>query len=312
MIILYIIAFIFLGLILAKSADWVVQATSYIAHKAHVRSFLIGFLLLGFATTIPEMLVAYQAVHDGIPQLSLGNLLGGSILLLSFVMGGSAILLKRIKLDHGLSLFDIGASACIIAAPAVVIWDGNLTRIEGFVLIGLYLAHILFINKEQHVVNTMEHHAKQIAHIWHACALLGGGLIGMAIASRYIVTIAEIVAKMLSLPTLAIGLLLVTIGTNLPELTLVARAIKNKEKDVAFGDILGSSVINTPLLGILCIASPFTVSEHERLQVTLVLLVLVSIFFFWAAATKKDITRKEGIVLFIVYIAFIVFEMMRF
>jgi len=310
-LIFYVIAFLVLGIVLAKSADWVVKATAFIARKIHVRSFLLGFLLLGFATTIPEMFVAYQSVQDGVPQLSVGNLLGGSILLLSFVMGGSAIILKRIKLDHGLSVFDIGMSSLVILSPAIVIWDGNLTRLEGWILVFIYIAQLVFINKEQHVADTMEHHANQVSHAWHALGLLVGGLVGMAVASRYIVTIAEIVAKTFSIPAFVIGLFLVTIGTNLPELTLALEAIIKKQKDIAFGDILGSSVINTPLLGILCIIRPFSIPDHERMQVTLILLALVSIFFFWAAATKKDITRREGIVLFVIYIAFVWFEMLN-
>ena len=306
----YAVAFLFLGFVLAKSADWVVKATAFIAKKAHIRSFLLGFLLLGFATTIPEMLVAYQAIHDGVPQLSVGNLLGGSILLLSFVMGGSAIILKRIKLDHGLSTFDIGMSSFVILAPAVVLWDGKLARLEGWILIGVYVAHLLFINREQQVSETVDHHTKHVSHIWHALGLLIGGLVGMAIASRYIVTIAELVAQVFSIPTFVVGLFLVTIGTNLPELTLAVEAIIKKQKDIAFGDILGSSVINTPLLGVIGVISPFTIPDHERMQVTLLLLVLVSIFFFWAAVTKKDITRREGFVLFTIYIAFIMFEML--
>lgn len=306
----YAVAFLFLGFVLAKSADWVVKATAFIAKKAHIRSFLLGFLLLGFATTIPEMLVAYQAIHDGVPQLSVGNLLGGSILLLSFVMGGSAILLKRIKLDHGLSTFDIGMSSFVILSPAVLLWDGKLARLEGWMLIGVYVAHLVFINREQKVAETVEHHTKHVSHIWHALGLLVGGLVGMAVASRYIVTIAELVAHAFSIPTFVVGLFLVTIGTNLPELTLAAEAIIKKQKDIAFGDILGSSVINTPLLGVIGIISPFTIPDHERMQVTLLLLVLVSVFFFWAAVTKKDITRREGFVLFIIYITFILFEML--
>ncbi|MFH0749363.1 MAG: hypothetical protein V1917_00420 [Candidatus Gottesmanbacteria bacterium] len=312
MIFLYGIAFIILGVILATSANWVVKAASYIAHKAHIKSFLLGFLLLGFATTIPEMFVAYQAIRDGVPQLSVGNLLGGSILLLSFIMGGSAIVLKRITLDHGLSVFDIGVSSLVILAPAVVIWDGKLTRFEGWILVAMYVAHILFINREQHVVDDIEHHAKQVSHTWHALGLLIGGLVGMAIASRYIVFIAETVARMFLIPEFVIGLFLVTIGTNLPELTLAVGAIVKKQRDIAFGDILGSSVINTPILGIICIVSPFSISDYERVKVTLILLVLVSIFFFWAASTKRDVTRKEGVMLFVVYIAFIIFELIRF
>jgi len=272
---------------------------------------MFGFVLLGFATTIPEMFVAYQSVQDGIPQLSVGNLLGGSILLLSFVMGVSAIFLKRIVLDHGMSSFDIALSALVVAAPAFVIWDGKLTRFEGFVLLSLYIVHLLLINKEQHVLTIVEHHAKHVKHAGHALFLGLGGIIGMAVASRFIVTIGEASAALLGIPTFVIGLFLITFGTNLPELTLAIEAIVKKNRDVAFGDILGSSVINTPLLGVICLVSPFVMPDIERVRMTLLLLVLVSVFFFWAASTKKDITRREGIVLFSVYIAFVLFEMTR-
>ncbi|EKD67423.1 MAG: hypothetical protein ACD_48C00419G0001 [uncultured bacterium] len=94
-------------------------------------------------------------------------------------------------------------------------------------------------------------------------------------------------------------------------MTLAIEAIVKKNRDVAFGDILGSSVINTPLLGVICLVSPFVMPDIERVRMTLLLLVLVSVFFFWAASTKKDITRREGIVLFSVYIAFVLFEMTR-
>lgn len=311
MIVFYILAFIILGFVLARCADWVVKAVSYFSHSLHVRSFLFGFLLLGFATTIPEMFVAYQAVHDGVPQLSVGNLLGGSILLLSLVMGVSAIFLKRIILDHGMSTFDIGMSAFVVGAPAIVIWDGKLTRVEGFVLIGIYIIHLMFINKEQKILGTVEQHAKHVKHAGHAIFLGVGGIIGMAVASRFLVTIGEAAATLLGIPTFVIGLFLISFGTNLPELTLVIEAIMKKKRDIAFGDILGSSVINTPILGVICLVAPFSIPDHERVQITLILLALVSVFFFWAASTKKDITRREGIVLFTAYIAFVLFEMLR-
>jgi len=311
MIALYILSFIALGLVLARCADWVVKAVSYFSHTLHVKSFIFGFLLLGFATTIPEMFVAYQSVQDGLPQLSVGNLLGGSILLLSLVMGMSALFLKRIILDHGMSTFDIGMSAFVVGAPAIVIWDGVLTRSEGAILIGIYIIHLLFLNKEQKILGTVEQHAKHVRHARHALLLGIGGIVGMAISSRFLVTIGEAAATIMGIPTFVIGLFLITFGTNLPELTLAIEAIVKKKRDVAFGDILGSSVINTPILGIICFITPFSIPDHERMQITLILLALVSVFFFWAASTKKDITRREGIVLVAVYIAFVLFEMLR-
>lgn len=177
MIIFYCISFIILGCILARCADWVVKAVSYFSHTLHIKSFLFGFVLLGFVTTIPEMFVAHQSVTDNIPQISVGNLLGGSILLLSFVMGTSAIILKRITLAHRMSLFDIATASVVIAAPTFVLWDGVLTKFDGVFLIALYVFHILFINREQRVVENIEEHARHIKHAGHALLLFGLGFI---------------------------------------------------------------------------------------------------------------------------------------
>ena len=308
---LNIVFLIGLGIILAVSANWVVKATAYVTKRLEIQSFLFGFLILGFATTIPEMFVAYQAVSDGVPQISVGNLLGGSILLLSFVMGGSALFLKRIILDHGMTKKDIGLSTLVVAMPALALWDGKLTRMEGFVLVAVYVIHIFLINREQHVVASVEHHAKNIRHPLHAFLLGIGGLIGLAVSSRFIVTIAEGLAQQFAIPPFVIGLFLVTIGTNLPELTLAVEAIINKKRDIAFGDVLGSAVINTPILGIICMIAPFSVPDHLRMRATLILLAGTSLFFWWAASSKRDITRREGIALLIIYILFVAFELMN-
>ncbi|KKS89183.1 MAG: Na+/Ca+ antiporter, CaCA family [Candidatus Gottesmanbacteria bacterium GW2011_GWA2_44_17] len=300
-----------LGIILAVSANWVVKSTAYFSKRLHVQSFLLGFLILGFATTIPEMFVAYQAVRDGVPQLSVGNLLGGSILLLSFIMGGSALFLRRIILDHGMTTRDIGLSTLVVAMPAVVLWDGRLTRFEGIILILVYIIHIGFINREQHFIDRVEHHAKNVKHSFHALMLGMGGLVGLAFSSRFIVTIGEGLARQYSISPFVIGLFLITFGTNLPELTLAVEAIIKKKRDIAFGDVLGSAVINTPILGVICVFAPFSVPDHLRMRATLILLAGTALFFWWAASSKRDITRREGIVLFILYFLFVAFEMMK-
>jgi len=311
MLIVYIFIFLLLSFVLAKSANWVTKAISYFSHTLEIRSFLLGFFILGFATNIPEILVAYQAAHDGIPQLSVGNLLGGSILLLSFVMGVSAVLLKRIVLDHGMTIKDIGIASLVVLAPAIVLWDGKLTRIEGVMLVTLYMIHVFLINHEQHLLDRVEHHAKNVLHGWHAIGLFVGGVAGLIVSSKFLVYLAEIIAREFSVPPFVLGLFLLTIGTNLPELTLAIEAVVKKKRDIAFGDILGSSTIHTLLLGILCLVNPFVITDQARMQVTLILLALVAIFFFWAASTKRDITRREGLVLLTVFVAFVAFEMLH-
>lgn len=307
----YIPVFLILGIILSKSADAVVKSVSYLSRSLRVKSFLFAFLILGLATSIPEMFVAGQSIIDGVPQLSVGNLLGGSILLISLVMGGSAIFLSRVILDHGMTKGDIGMSAIVVAAPAIALWDGTLTRIEGLFLIIVYLLHVVLLDKEQHVTNLVERHAKHVKHAWHAMFLGLIGLAGMGISARILVSMAETLVRSLGVSPFIIGLFLVTIGTNLPEITLAIEAIITKKRDIAFGDILGSAVVNTPLLGVVCIITPFSVADPLRLRVTLILLLFTAFYFFWVATSKRDITRREGIGLLILYALFVLVEMTK-
>lgn len=309
MMIIWLFALCIVGAILAKSAGIVVQATSYIAKKLQVTSFLFGYILLGFVTTIPEMFVAGQAIHDGIPQISAGNLLGGSILLLSFVMGASAFFLGRIILNHSMSKRDIAFSSFVIGVPSLCLWDGKLTRIEGLILLIIYVLHILSLNREQHIVEKIEHHAKHVRHLWHAIGLFILGITGIAVSSRFLVSIAKGFTTSLEISSFIIGLFLVTFGTNLPELTLAWKAIIQKKRDIAFGDILGSSVVNTPILGIVCIIAPFSVPDIERMRIPLLFLAFIAVFFYRAASMKNDITRREGAVLLFAYLLFVFFEM---
>src|SRR3989304_468821 len=134
------------GLVLSSSADLVVRATATIARLLGLTSFIIGFLLLGIATSTPEFFVALQSAADGVPQLSLGNLVGASILLLSFVIGLAAVISGQLKLNHQMKLTDVMAICSVIASPIFVVWDGNLTRVDGLFLVGFYVLHVLLLN----------------------------------------------------------------------------------------------------------------------------------------------------------------------
>src|SRR3989344_4371833 len=119
------------GFVLSGSASLVVRSASTLAYKMGITSYAVGFFLLGILTSTPEMFVALQSAIDDVPQLSMGNLLGGSILLLSFVIGLSSVLLGKVRLNHGFKFHEILVSSVVIASPVAFVWDGQLTRTEG-------------------------------------------------------------------------------------------------------------------------------------------------------------------------------------
>lgn len=295
------------GIVLTGAVDVVVKHSSALAHKFQLSSFVIGFLLLGLVTSTPELFVSMQAARDGIPQLGVGNLLGGSILLLSFVMGMSAIFLGRVRLDHHLAWREILVMLGVIAAPIAVLWDAQLTRPEGLFLVGVYGLHAFVLNRD----DKKNHQKKKIrvGGFGRHVAMLGVGVGAMFFSSRFIVTSAEAIMGMFSIAPLIFGLFFLSLGTNVPELALAYESIKHRRREIAFGDFLGSAAANTLILGLLGLVAPFS-GGNGRLGGALLILGCVTVYFLWALSSGREISRKEGIGLLAFYLLFVLYEVL--
>lgn len=296
------------GLVLSTSAQLVVRAALGIAKRAGLTNFTIGFLLLGIVTSTPEIFVALQSVLAGIPQLSAGNLLGGSILLLSFVMGSLALIRGRVTLTRGFRWQDMISTCFVIAAPAFVLWDGALTRGEGIFLIGCYSVHAMLIARDGKD-GTRHGTVARWRGRWHVIGLLIVGIVGLAIASRMMVQSAETIIHAFSISPVVFGLFFLSIGTNVPELALAFGALRSKSEDVAVGDFLGSAAANTLILGVLGLLSPYTAADPRRVGAALVLLASVTAFFLWSFWTGRTLNRREGFGLLAFYAIFVAYEL---
>lgn len=297
------------GIVLTGSANVVVKHSGSLARKLGLSSFVIGFLLLGIVTSTPELFVALQATRDGIPELAIGNLLGGSILLLSFVMGITAISLGRVHLDHQLSMRELILMMGVIAAPVAVLWDERLTRPEGLFLVGAYGLHAFLLNRDGHPPSSARGGLRRGKGMSGHLVMLAGAVGVMFISSRLVVTSAEVIMGTISIAPILFGLFFLSCGTNLPELALAWESIKHRRREIAFGDFLGSSAANTLILGLLGLVAPFT-GGNGRLGGALLLLGSVCVYFLWAVSSGREVTRKEGIGLLVFYLLFILYEVL--
>lgn len=293
------------GFVLAWAANVVVAQAGFLAHKLGLTSFTIGFLILGIFTSMPEFFVALSAARDGIPALAVGTLLGGSILLLSFVMGVAALILGRVDLDRRLSFRELWVMAGVIASPIVVLWDGKLTRPDGLFLVGVYVLHAFLLDHQgQPKIKKLVRRGPMIHHI-----LVLAGAVGLLFfSSRFIITSAEGIMSALHIAPIIFGLFLLSLGTNLPEFALAYESIIHRKREIAFGDFLGSSAANTLILGILGIVAP-SAGGGGKLAGALLILGSVTLYFLWAISSGRTISRKEGVGLLVFYLLFIVYEL---
>ncbi len=307
MIAIHLLLIAALCFVMSRAANYVARAVSGIARNVSLSGFVLSFGILGLVTSMPEISVAVFSAARGTPELSLGDLIGANIVILSLLVGLSAVIAGKVKHD---SFYKNGTLALFlfdVTLPAAVLVDGKLSRFDGVLLT---LAHFGFL---AHMYHAQKKNGKTfVTHARSAQSLRKSIWIGLVAAavlllsSYFLVSSAVTVAKELGVSALIIGLLMFSIGTNVPETTFVLTESR-KHNDVVLGDLFGSTLVNTPTLGLLALISPFTLTQYATVMISCAFLaVLVALFgvFMW---TKRSLDRIEGWCLIAFYVLFMTY-----
>ncbi|OJI09409.1 hypothetical protein COT69_00590 [candidate division WWE3 bacterium CG09_land_8_20_14_0_10_39_24] len=308
-IVLALFLILVFSIALAKSTDLVIANIVKLARRLAVPEFTVGFFILGFATSLPEIFVAVNAVMEKTPQLSLGNLLGAILVLLTLIISLPAVLSGGVEIRKVLSSKDIVLSSFVIALPAFFSLDGNLTRLDGAILLFSYLIYVYVLNEDRSFLEKIKSAArKNKGNLFKVMALTSLGVLGIFIFSRFIVEISLDVAQTFFVPPLLVGVLFLSLGTNLPELSLAVKTVISKHKIVGIGDFLGSAAVNTFVVALLCLIYPFKVDDLAGVRKASLFVIAAVILLAIFMRTKRQLTRKEGIMLLSLYAVFLLVE----
>lgn len=302
----YIAAFV--GLLYGSGL--IVDSIKRLARKIRIPPFAFSFFVLGFLTTIPEISVGLNALDQGQPEIFVGNLLGSVIVLFLLVIPMLAILSGGIKVRKHLQDRDLLVTLGIIAVPALFALDRTITNIEGFVLVVLYVALFYIIRVKKGVLGRVEHLLAAEQKDWRHSTLFKL-LVGVAIVfftSRFIVEQTIELSETMGLSTFVVSLLILSVGTNLPEIGLALRSLTAKAEDVALGDYLGSAAANTLIFGALTLINNGEVVTERYFTVTFVIILASLLAFYMMTRGKNWLTRKEGFILLACYIVFVIYE----
>jgi len=302
------IALFFLIFFLVKSADLLEDSFVGISKKLGINTFTTGFLIIAMTSSLPEAFVAINSVANNAPGLSLGNILGATIILLTLITGLTAIRRGSIPFKGFYGPTQVFYSLILIFSQIVSLLDGKLTWFEGLFLVIEYTIFIIYIVKQSHDAHPFRKHHK-IKSTPYSIIIKGIiGIAGLIISSNLTVTQALNLAEKLNIPPLAIGLLLFSIGTNLPEIIIMLRSNNLEKNKLALGSFMGSATFNTAVLGILTILNPFSIQDFNRIIPAI--LILATAIFIYAEAVfgDKEITKKEGYLLLSVFGIFLITE----
>lgn len=304
-----IILLFFFFMLLIWSANLAVANLKRLAATWQIPSFLLGFFLLGLTTTLPELFVAINSVIEKIPQLSIGNLLGASIALLTFTSGLAAVVSGRLSLGGFLDQKALLLTIAVIILPSFLLFDGRLSFLDGLFLLLGFFCYAIFLGGKQSLLENFKAKSHPRKASLKALVLSLTAIFLLFIAGRGVVETTAILTQKLNISYFVSGLLFLSLGTTLPEIILVITALRKKALSLAMGDILGSAAANTLILGFVGLASPFTFFSRENLLVSLLFLPLAALLFAFFVSSQKKINRREGLILLLVYLFFVLLQL---
>lgn len=288
----------------------IVASIKRLARKIQIPSFAFSFFVLGVLTSIPEVAVGVNALSENHPEVFVGNLLGGVIVMFLLVIPLLAIINKRVHVKKHLSSKNLLVTLGIICSPALFALDKTITNTEGFIMVALYVALFYIVRTRQDVLARIQRLVKKEQKDPKNSSLLKLtiGVIVVFLTSRFIVDQTIAGAEYYGISTFIVSLVVLGLGTNLPEITLAIRSLTSKAEDVALGDYLGSAAANTLLFGIFTLVNNGNVVTEKNFMITFLIIVFALGMFFIRTRGNSTLTRKEGLVLLGCYLGFLAFE----
>ena len=310
-VVLLVIGFVFL----VKGADAFVEGCSSVAKRFHVPTLIIGMTIVAMGTSLPETAVSITASISGNNALAVSNAVGSNIFnLMVVVLTPLAVQVGILKRDFPLSI------ACAILLLILGAIDMTLGHVDGVVFIVLFAFFILYmIRSARNAGNGAEGEEDEllaeaeempVMSVPKSLIYIVAGGVAIALGSDWVVDGATTVASAMGISQTLIGLTVVAFGTSLPELATSIVAAKKKEVDMALGNVIGSNIFNILMvLGIASAVSPVAFLTENVIDI--VILIIFSAIVWVLAWTKKELNRKEGILMLILYAAYVVYICIR-
>lgn len=304
-----ILIFIVSALALWWGTGMVVNSTTSLAKSLHISTFTISFFVLGIMTSLPEIMIGITALNRGESALMVGNLLGATLILFLLVIPLLALVGKGIALPSTLHRPQLILSLITILAPALLIADRTLHIWEGLLLVTLYGGLFVVLSRKESLYEKIVARLTSATHkTQYRLYKLLGGLLVIIFAAHYMVDVAEFFAATFAWSPFLVGLLIVALGTNIPELSLVVRAAFSGKSDVALADYIGSAAANTLLIGSFTLFSGggIVLPNHALVRI-IILLASLGLFYIFIRSQKR-LSRGEALVLLCIYGIFVMIE----
>ncbi len=301
------IVFVIVGFILLfGGGELLVRGAVSAARRFGVTELVIGLTVVGFGTSMPELLVSVEAALKGRPEIAIGNVVGSNMANLLLIGGVTAVLAPSggwgADVRRDVLLMLIATALLLLAAAFGVLptWGGLLLVL--FLVTYLYAHYRASRNGGEADGGSVVVAPKKPA--WLAATLLAAGLVLLFVGADLLVEGASAIALALGVSEAVVGLSIVAIGTSLPELATSVVAAWRGRAGVAIGNIVGSNIFNIlGILGVTALVAPLPISERFW-QVDVPLVLAISLAFAAMLVLRDRLGRTTGFVMLAAYVAY--------
>jgi cation:H+ antiporter len=310
------IVYVVIGLVgLFFGGNWLVQGASRLAASLGIPALVIGLTVVAFGTSTPELLVSLDAARKGVPEIAIGNVVGSNIANIGLILGLAGVIAA---LPIQISLLRREIPITIVASVAVFVLalDGSINQLEGALLFGGLIVFLVVVIRatwrervtardeaELEVVEGITGEIRRPVEIGRVLV----GLVVLLVGANLLVDGAVNIARTLGVPEVVIGLTLVAVGTSLPELVTSIVAALNEERDILFGNVIGSNIFNLlAILAITAIVQPVPVPAGV-IAVELPIMIVFAALLLPFAINQKILFRWEAAIFLLGYLGFVIY-----
>ena len=292
--------------ILIYGADLIINQSSKIALKFGISEYIIGATLVALGTSLPEMAASISASLNKKGELAVANIIGSNILNITLVLALVLVIAKKVNPKRDFFAKDSSWALFPVLIFIIVSLNDHISRFVGFCMVALMGAYILFLinnNTEALLLEGEKEDLKEFNWLKTSFLLIVGFIL-VVYGAEYTVISASNISRSLGVSEWFIGVILVALGTSMPELVVsIVAAIKNRA-DMAIGNIIGSNMANISIaLGLSAIAKPIELDFSKYIFDIAVMVVATFMLVFITA--NKMYTKPAGISLLVLLSIFL-------
>lgn len=288
-------------------ADVIIKQSEHIALKFNIPEFIIGATLIALGTSLPEMAASVAANYDGKPDIAISNVIGSNILNITLVLATVFLIAKKITPDRDFFAKDSTWALVPVLVFILIIFDKVISRFDGALLLLLMGSYLLFLLQDARNIPDLEEieEIDQSSFSWtKVIPMLVLGFLLVIAGAYFTIESASGIARNFGISEWVIGIIMISLGTSLPELVVsVSAAVKGKV-DMAIGNIIGSNMANTTVvLGTAALVKPMPINAPAYMfDITTMIIATLLLVFLTA---NKLYTKSAGISLIIILGLFI-------